>query len=157
MFTRSWRKTISRQNIIKPYIQTTISHDFSDKLKNLLNRHYNPTKPNVTWWKISKNKQAMIQDIHAELRCNNQSKIINLFSHVTKLLGNINIFWFHHYSLRVSFSYSFIITHHFYPSFEWATINMHCKIIKNYPVFLFDIFSLISTKCQYFLFMLSNK
>ena len=34
---------------IKPYIQTTISHDFSDKLKNLLNRHYNPTKPNVTW------------------------------------------------------------------------------------------------------------
>ena len=50
---------------IKPYIQTTVSHDFSDKLKNLLNRHYNPTKPNVTWWKISKNKQAMIQDIHA--------------------------------------------------------------------------------------------
>ncbi|MEQ2768912.1 IS3 family transposase [Faecalibacillus intestinalis] len=34
---------------IKPYIQTTVSHDFSDKLKNLLNRHYNPTKPNVTW------------------------------------------------------------------------------------------------------------
>lgn len=29
---------------IKPYIQTTVSHDFSDKLKNLLNRHYNPTK-----------------------------------------------------------------------------------------------------------------
>ena len=79
---------------IKPYIQTTISHDFSDKLKNLLNRHYNPTKPNVTWWKISKTKQAMIQDSHAELRCNNQSKIINLFSHVTKLLGNINIFDF---------------------------------------------------------------
>lgn len=79
---------------IKPYIQTAVSHDFSDRLKNLLNRHYNPTKPNVTWWKISKNKQAMIQDIHAELRCNNQSKIINLFSHVTKLLGNINIFDF---------------------------------------------------------------
>ena len=38
--------------------------------------------------------EAMIQDIHAELRCNNQSKIINLFSHVTKLLGNINIFDF---------------------------------------------------------------
>ena len=69
---------------IKPYIQTTVSHDFSDKLKNLLNRHYDPTKPNV----------AMIQDIHAELRCNNQSKTINLFSHVTKLLGNINIFDF---------------------------------------------------------------
>lgn len=34
---------------IKPYIQTTVSHDFSDKLKNLLNRHYNPTKPNVAW------------------------------------------------------------------------------------------------------------
>ena len=34
---------------IKPYIQTTVSHDFPDKLKNLLNRHYNPTKPNVAW------------------------------------------------------------------------------------------------------------
>ena len=34
---------------IKPYIQTTVSHDFSDKLKNLLNRHYNPTKPNIAW------------------------------------------------------------------------------------------------------------
>lgn len=34
---------------IKPYIQTTVSHDFSDKLKNLLNRHYNPTRPNVAW------------------------------------------------------------------------------------------------------------
>lgn len=34
---------------IKPYIQTTVSHDFSDKLKNLLNRHYDPTKPNVAW------------------------------------------------------------------------------------------------------------
>lgn len=32
---------------INPYIQTTIIHDFPDKLKNLLNRHYNPTKPNV--------------------------------------------------------------------------------------------------------------
>ena len=32
---------------IKPYIQTTVSHDFSDKLKNLLNRHYNPTKPKI--------------------------------------------------------------------------------------------------------------
>ena len=39
---------------IKPYIQTTVSHDFSDKLKNLLNRHYNPTKPNVALWKINK-------------------------------------------------------------------------------------------------------
>lgn len=43
---------------------------------------------------FSKNKQAMIQDIHVELRCKNQSKTINLFSHVTKLLGNINIFDF---------------------------------------------------------------
>ena len=34
---------------IKPSIQTTVSHDFPDKLKNLLNRHYNPTKPNVAW------------------------------------------------------------------------------------------------------------
>ena len=33
---------------------------------------------------FGKNKQAMIQDIRVELRCNNQSKTINLFSHVTK-------------------------------------------------------------------------
>ena len=45
-------------------------------------------------WSIGKNKQAMIQDIHVELRCNNQSKTINLFSHVTKLFGNIDIFDF---------------------------------------------------------------
>lgn len=43
---------------------------------------------------FGKNKQAMIQDIHVELRCNNQSKTINLFSHVTKLFGNIDIFDF---------------------------------------------------------------
>ena len=34
---------------IKPSIQTTVSHDFSDKLKNLLIRHYNPIRPNVAW------------------------------------------------------------------------------------------------------------
>ena len=34
---------------IKPYIQTTVSHDFPDKLKNILNRHYNPKKLNVAW------------------------------------------------------------------------------------------------------------
>lgn len=45
-------------------------------------------------WSIGKNKQAMIQDIHVELRCNDQSKTINLFSHVTKLFGNIDIFDF---------------------------------------------------------------
>lgn len=30
---------------IKPYIQTTISVDFSSELENLLNRHFNPIKP----------------------------------------------------------------------------------------------------------------
>lgn len=34
---------------IKPYIQTTISTDFSSKLENLLNRHFNPTKPDCAW------------------------------------------------------------------------------------------------------------
>lgn len=34
---------------IKPYIQTTISSDFSSKLENLLNRHFNPTKPDCAW------------------------------------------------------------------------------------------------------------
>lgn len=34
---------------IEPYIQTTISQDFSTKLENLLNRHFNPTKPDAAW------------------------------------------------------------------------------------------------------------
>lgn len=34
---------------IKPYIQTTISQDFSTKLENLLNRHFNPMKPDAAW------------------------------------------------------------------------------------------------------------
>lgn len=34
---------------IKPYIQTTISTDFSSQLENLLNRHFNPTKPDCAW------------------------------------------------------------------------------------------------------------
>ena len=34
---------------IKPYIQTTISADFSSKLENLLNRHFNPEKPDCAW------------------------------------------------------------------------------------------------------------
>ena len=34
---------------IKPYIQTTISQDFSTKLENLLNRHFNPTRPDAAW------------------------------------------------------------------------------------------------------------
>ena len=42
---------------IKPYIQTTVSHDFSDKLKNLLNRHYNPTKPKI--WKSRDRKRKI--------------------------------------------------------------------------------------------------
>lgn len=34
---------------IKPYIQTTISQDFSSILENLLNRHFNPTRPDAAW------------------------------------------------------------------------------------------------------------
>lgn len=34
---------------IKPYIQTTISTDFSTQLENLLNRHFNTTKPDCAW------------------------------------------------------------------------------------------------------------
>ena len=30
---------------IKPYTVTTKSEDYSEKLQNLLNRHFNPTKP----------------------------------------------------------------------------------------------------------------
>ena len=30
---------------IKPWTKTTISLDFSSKLENLLNRHFNPSKP----------------------------------------------------------------------------------------------------------------
>ena len=34
---------------IKPWTKTTISHDFSSKLENLLNRHFNPDKPDCAW------------------------------------------------------------------------------------------------------------
>lgn len=34
---------------IKPYIQITISIDFSSKLKKLLNRHFKPTKTDCAW------------------------------------------------------------------------------------------------------------
>ena len=34
---------------IKHHTITTISRDFSDKLKNLLNRDFNPDKPNAVW------------------------------------------------------------------------------------------------------------
>ena len=34
---------------IKPYIQTTISQDFSSKLKNVLDRQFNPTQPDSAW------------------------------------------------------------------------------------------------------------
>lgn len=34
---------------IKPWTKTTISHDFSSKLENLLNRHFNPIKPDCAW------------------------------------------------------------------------------------------------------------
>ena len=34
---------------IKPWTKTTISHDFSSQLENLLNRHFNPSKPDCAW------------------------------------------------------------------------------------------------------------
>lgn len=34
---------------IKPYTITTHSEDFSEKLSNLLNRHFNPIKPDAAW------------------------------------------------------------------------------------------------------------
>ena len=36
------RENSWKARYIKPYIQTTISVDFSSKLENLLNRHFNP-------------------------------------------------------------------------------------------------------------------
>ena len=34
---------------IKPYTVTTHSEDFTEKLENLLNRHFNPTRPDAAW------------------------------------------------------------------------------------------------------------
>lgn len=33
----------------KPWIQTTIESDFSNKLKNILNEQFNPSEPNAVW------------------------------------------------------------------------------------------------------------
>ena len=34
---------------VKPYTVTTISEDFSDKLRNVLKRNFDPTEPNAVW------------------------------------------------------------------------------------------------------------
>ena len=34
---------------VKPYIQTTIDFDFSQKLKNILNEEFNPERPDAVW------------------------------------------------------------------------------------------------------------
>lgn len=34
---------------IRHYTRTTISEDYSSRMKNLLNRHFNPSKPNTVW------------------------------------------------------------------------------------------------------------
>lgn len=34
---------------MKPYIQTTIDSDFSQKLKNILNEEFNPAHPDAVW------------------------------------------------------------------------------------------------------------
>lgn len=38
-----------KAHYIKPYTITTIGQDFSSQLQNLLNRKFNPTKPNAAW------------------------------------------------------------------------------------------------------------
>ena len=43
------RENSWKARYIKPCIQTTISVDFSSKLENLLNRHFNPEKPDCAW------------------------------------------------------------------------------------------------------------
>ncbi|MCC5909756.1 MAG: IS3 family transposase [Clostridiaceae bacterium] len=34
---------------VKPFVRTTIDPDFDHKLKNILNRQFNPTTPNTVW------------------------------------------------------------------------------------------------------------
>ncbi|GAB6178821.1 hypothetical protein JCM14036_01400 [Desulfotomaculum defluvii] len=34
---------------VRPYTRTTIDPEFDDKLKNILNRHFNPKAPNAVW------------------------------------------------------------------------------------------------------------
>ena len=34
---------------VKPYVQTTIDSDFSQKLKNILNEEFNPAHPDAVW------------------------------------------------------------------------------------------------------------
>ena len=34
---------------VRHYTKTTVSEDYSSKMQNLLNRHFNPTKPNTVW------------------------------------------------------------------------------------------------------------
>lgn len=34
---------------VKPYVQTTIDSDFSQKLKNILNEEFNPEHPDAVW------------------------------------------------------------------------------------------------------------
>lgn len=38
-----------RAKYVKPFTVTTKSEDFSEKLQNLLNRHFNPLKPDAAW------------------------------------------------------------------------------------------------------------
>ncbi len=37
---------------VKPYIQTTIDSDFSQKLKNILNEEFNPAQPDAVWCSV---------------------------------------------------------------------------------------------------------
>lgn len=39
-----------KASYIKPYTKTTISKDFTTKLKNILKRDFNPEIPNALWY-----------------------------------------------------------------------------------------------------------
>lgn len=47
--TRYMKELGIRACWVKPYTVTTHSEDFSDKLKNILNRNFSPKKPNAVW------------------------------------------------------------------------------------------------------------
>ena len=54
MFPKKQLETIcvkweSRAHWVKPYVQTTIDSDFSQKLKNILNEEFNPAHPDAVW------------------------------------------------------------------------------------------------------------
>ena len=45
----SMRQMGIKAHWVKPYVQTTIDSDFSQKLKNILNEEFNPAHPDAVW------------------------------------------------------------------------------------------------------------